>query len=311
MDNPIKTFEPNLNGRDFVIGDLHGALRCYERLIEHIKFDPTVDRMFSVGDLVDRGDDSLGCLRLLKNGLNAVLSNHETMMLDAFNGGRNGKFWRDEVGYWARFIVEKAQAADAFRAGRIDFKPRMGQQEIEFFNLLPYVEKLPYLITINHKNGKKFHIIHAEILPYFEVTDEVLADPDQFMELATIQTKDGDAIAWSRHMFGNFYKHDPHNIKKIIRTVAAKGLDRLFNDKLSHIISGHTIVQRPMTIIGQTNIDTGAYYTVQKGGKYGEEKVPSWAGLTCVCLDDWKFYRATPEYCVDSTPIVINRADLR
>ena len=311
MDNPIKTFEPNEKGRDFVIGDLHGALRCFNQLLTHLKFDPAVDRMFSVGDLVDRGDDSQGCLRLLKKDwFHAALSNHEQMMWEAFNGGYMGRFWLDNGGAWGSSSLFKSRDMDNFRNGNTEHKPHMGDEDIEFFELLEEVGKLPFLITINHKSGKKFHIIHAELPPGRVITDSDLSSPGTVFDLATQPSADGDVFLWGRYRFGPFYKADPNNIKKLQRIASNNGAGNQYNDKLSHIISGHTIMQRPMTLVGQTNLDTGAYYTVRKGGKYGYEKVPTWAGLTCVCLDDWKFYRATPEYCVESTPIVINKADL-
>jgi serine/threonine protein phosphatase 1 len=41
-------------GRDFVLGDLHGTTDLLRLLMEHVAFDPKKDRLFSVGDLIDR-----------------------------------------------------------------------------------------------------------------------------------------------------------------------------------------------------------------------------------------------------------------
>jgi len=52
-------YDRNNEGRDFVIGDLHG---CYDELKDKlldVNFNEEVDRVFSVGDLVDRGPESL------------------------------------------------------------------------------------------------------------------------------------------------------------------------------------------------------------------------------------------------------------
>jgi Calcineurin-like phosphoesterase len=101
MKNPIKTFEPNTVGRDFVIGDLHGSYTAFENLLEKLYFDETKDRMFSVGDLCDRGPNSLACLGLLHEPwFHAVLSNHEQMMLEKFRGGYMGEYWFQNGGHW-------------------------------------------------------------------------------------------------------------------------------------------------------------------------------------------------------------------
>lgn len=81
----IKKLKKNTVGKDYFVGDIHG---CYEQLMEalvKIKFNPDVDRLISVGDLVDRGLDSVKCLNLLKEPwFHAVSGNHEDMMIKSF-----------------------------------------------------------------------------------------------------------------------------------------------------------------------------------------------------------------------------------
>jgi serine/threonine protein phosphatase 1 len=81
----IKKLKNNTVGKDYFVGDIHG---CYEQLMEalvKIKFNPDVDRLISVGDLVDRGADSVKCLNLLKEPwFHAVSGNHEDMMTKSF-----------------------------------------------------------------------------------------------------------------------------------------------------------------------------------------------------------------------------------
>ena len=81
----IKKLKNNTVGKDYFVGDIHG---CYEQLmeaLEKIKFNPDVDRLISVGDLVDRGPDSVKCLNLLKElWFHAVSGNHEDMMIKSF-----------------------------------------------------------------------------------------------------------------------------------------------------------------------------------------------------------------------------------
>ena len=49
---------PNTLGRDFVIGDVHGAFDLVWHAMRAAGFDRVFDRLFGVGDLVDRGAGS-------------------------------------------------------------------------------------------------------------------------------------------------------------------------------------------------------------------------------------------------------------
>lgn len=97
----IRHFSKNTQGRDFVVGDIHGHFSVFEEKLKEIEFNPEVDRMFSVGDLVDRGPESPRCLEFLaKPWFHAVLGNHEQLCLDIISGRdhlglhpRNGGGW--------------------------------------------------------------------------------------------------------------------------------------------------------------------------------------------------------------------------
>ena len=92
----------NTLGRDFIFGDLHG---CYDLLmseLDAIKFDKSIDRLFSVGDLIDRGSDSVKCLELLNEPwFFAVYGNHEQMMVDAIYYNTKKGLWMQNGGDWA------------------------------------------------------------------------------------------------------------------------------------------------------------------------------------------------------------------
>ena len=56
--NKLQRFELNTAGRDFGVGDIHGYFTKLQAALDAIGFNPAVDRLFSVGDLVDRGPES-------------------------------------------------------------------------------------------------------------------------------------------------------------------------------------------------------------------------------------------------------------
>jgi len=75
--------------RRIFVGDIQGCRDELERLLEAVRFDPAVDRLEPVGDLVNRGPDSLGTLRLARElGAGGVLGNHDLHLLRAAAGTR-------------------------------------------------------------------------------------------------------------------------------------------------------------------------------------------------------------------------------
>ena len=78
----------------YVIGDIHACFKTLQRLIETIRFDCLKDRLWLVGDLVNRGPGSLEVLRWVKGiGERAicVLGNHDLHLLAAARGVMPGR----------------------------------------------------------------------------------------------------------------------------------------------------------------------------------------------------------------------------
>lgn len=130
-----QVFQPNTAGRDFVCGDLHGMLGSLTSALHDLGFDKNKDRLFCVGDLIDRGLYSHECLMLCKEPwFFSVKGNHEEMLLDAGAGcDASLRCWLQNGGGW-----ETCE---------------------EDFDVL---KSLPLKITIRHSSGKTFGIVHAE-----------------------------------------------------------------------------------------------------------------------------------------------------
>jgi len=68
----------------WVVGDVHGCALELGDLLDEIRFDPVKDELFTVGDLVNTGPDSLGAMRIFRDaGGKAVLGNHDIYALRA------------------------------------------------------------------------------------------------------------------------------------------------------------------------------------------------------------------------------------
>lgn len=96
---PIRRFAINTAGRDFAVGDIHGHFSRLQAALDAAGFDPAVDRLFSVGDMVDRGPECRDVLSWLgKSWFHAVCGNHDDYVVrfdtcDAENWIYNGGTW--------------------------------------------------------------------------------------------------------------------------------------------------------------------------------------------------------------------------
>lgn len=84
----------------YLIGDIQGCYGPLQQLLEQFEFEPARDQLWSCGDLVNRGGQSLEVLRLLHSlgsAVSVTMGNHDLHLLASYRrfpqgGSRNHEF---------------------------------------------------------------------------------------------------------------------------------------------------------------------------------------------------------------------------
>ena len=101
MNNIIQHFDLNSQGRDFVVGDIHGYFNLLQQKLDQVKFNPDTDRLFSLGDMIDRGPYSREVLKWIdKPWFFAIKGNHEVMCDQWYNNIDWQKTYAKHGGQW-------------------------------------------------------------------------------------------------------------------------------------------------------------------------------------------------------------------
>jgi len=226
----LRIIEPNPHGRDFVVGDIHGCYEDFRKALKWQNFDPEIDRVFSVGDLVDRGPDSLSCLELLEEDwFFSVIGNHELMWLKAH------QYWfedYDEGHSSANEIIDLKMYCQIFlqNGGEIvnDVKA--------YTKFKKLINQLPSIIELKHRSGKKFGILHAELPVKFTDWSVLYEMSDEEMEKTL-----SNNLYWGRSRYTS----------KTLLHPPVENIDRIY--------VGHNIVDEVMDIGNCRYIDTGSF----------------------------------------------------
>lgn len=195
----------NRLGRDFVVGDLHGHRALLEQQLEALGFDPTCDRLFSVGDLIDRGPDSLGTLALIEQPwFHAVLGNHELMLLDHLGCFRSrlqsGRDFAESGGSW---IVDA-----------------LAQQRRRLMRLAEQVAELPMALHID--SAVPFNVMHGDLMPIGSTQAQLLRRDLISVHKAERITASRDNLAAALKARSRSYAFDAHRVQ-----VSAQALGEL------------------------------------------------------------------------------------
>lgn len=215
----------NCRGTDYICADIHGCFPILESQLHNMGFNKAHDRLFCLGDMIDRGTESHLCLHYLDQPwFFSILGNHEKMLLDAVN---------DELGFirkdWTCFGGGWTESLSAQELGRYSCR---------FLTL-------PVALELELPSGKHVGLVHAE-----------LPDNCDWQELRkTLQSQNFSKLhppilikqlLWQRRQI--YYSKEKKNTLP-----AVAGID--------HIFHGHTVVRQITTIGNRTFMDLGSHGT--------------------------------------------------
>lgn len=238
--HPVKRIGNNSKGRDFVVADLHGCRELLEARLATIDFDPAVDRLFSVGDLIDRGPTSYETLCLIEEPwFEFVIGNHEAMLLTFLH---------------KRYSNYHSPIDFLYNGG--DWFEELTPEQMSHFEkvLLPILLNAPLVIRVEDQEAP-FHVLHAEAMKRGNrelLTDLDLADADSVDAAET-------SLNWSRRLAGN--------AESALAFATAEGApggqlivaEPALEPGLSLTYVGHSILSQPVLHRSHLFIDGGAY----------------------------------------------------
>jgi len=92
------------NKRTIIIGDLHGYVYEFDEMLKTLSYNHESDRLILLGDLIDRGLDSVGMVRKAREmNLECIIGNHEVKFLKWF---KSNKQVYDKATFYTDFVDE-------------------------------------------------------------------------------------------------------------------------------------------------------------------------------------------------------------
>lgn len=239
MTQYVQHYEKNLYGRDYVVGDIHGHGQLLLDNLTSMNFDPKIDRLFSVGDLVDRGPDSPHVVSLLAEPwFFAIKGNHEDMAIRWFD--------RQPGSEDAELFSEK-WSMDGFTYARNGGEWFLELPEAKQLEIVNSLRKLPLAIELETDEGR-LGIIHAEVIAddwwlMKQACENYI--PGKFAKLFKMTT---EAALWSRE-----------RIQQERETKPVRGVEA--------VVCGHTPIRDVVIIDNQVYIDTMGWRP-ERGGRF-------------------------------------------
>jgi len=221
----------DLTKRHFVVGDIHGRYKTFLRLLESADYDPENDIIYTVGDMIDRGSQSIEVLEFFnqKNTF-AIRGNHEVMAID----DNWLMVWLSNGGVQTGVsLTEHLLNEDWLRA---------------------HIKGLPYFIDVGDPDEEySFRIVHA-CLP-FEWSEE------EYQHIINSPNVDIDGPLFRQLLWSRL---DINKITKNIQNLKPNmdGIEINPNRSGRNVFAGHTPINNVISAGDVTFIDTWRSYSM-------------------------------------------------
>lgn len=212
--------------RHIFIGDIHGCLDEFNELLDKLSYNPQTDRLILLGDLVDRGPDSVGVVRKARE-----------MKLESLMGNHEHKYIK-----WFRSQGSRVDVYD-----RADYYNQLSDQDITYIHDMPTYIELDDVIAVHAglKPGIRLSEQRKDDLMYLRYTDS----DRKFISLKKINKLGKEAtgaLFWTEFWQGPksvVYGHNVHSyehplIEEVAPGVTCYGLDTgcCFGGRLTALI---------------------------------------------------------------------------
>jgi len=199
--------------RHIFIGDIHGCIEEFNELMKKVLYNPNEDRLILLGDLIDRGPDSVGVVQRARElKLECVMGNHEHKFIK-----------------WFRSQGTRVDVYD-----RRDFYSKLSDQDISYIQSMPTYIELDEVAVVHAgvKPGISFSNQSKDDLMYLRYTDS----DRKFISLKKISKlgkEETGAIFWTQFWQGpksivyghNVHSYDEPLIEEIRPGVTCYGID--------------------------------------------------------------------------------------
>ena len=223
-----RSLPPNLRGRDFFVGDIHGHYEGLREALNQVDFNHNEDRLIAVGDLVDRKPRGDLALKWLEAPFfHSIRGNHEDLYLR-----------------WRRLRQDPSAQVDFEE--RLYFRGPNGGQWVKDYGedihipLEAALSALPYFLSVPTADGRVIGVVHAEF-----------PDGTAWPRVIT-QMEEGDpllieAMTWGRSRW------------KMLKTGKCVFRDQNQVFGLDAVVCGHVRVPNPVALGNIVYLDTGGW----------------------------------------------------
>lgn len=144
------------DGYTYVMSDIHGQFKWFKEILDKIELKDN-DRLYILGDVVDRGPDGVAILNYIrkKDNIELLLGNHELLMIDAFNKLKESEYNIDKVKGTDEWLLWM------YNGGITTLKGLNGNTIEYIESLMDYISNLKVCNPALEVNNKKYYIVHG------------------------------------------------------------------------------------------------------------------------------------------------------